>query len=109
MTLKNNDLVEKASNLFKQEKYRLTMHAEHEREQDSLSLKEVEECFFNDTIELIEDYPEDPRGHSFLLLGFTQEGEPVHFVCGIHEEELVMITLYRPDEEKWKNWRERVK
>lgn len=27
--------------------------------------------------ELIEDYPEDPRGHSCLLLGFGDEGRPL--------------------------------
>jgi hypothetical protein len=59
-------------------------------------------------MELLENYPEDQRGHSFLLLGFTKQKLPVHFVCAIHEEELIVITLYRPDPKKWENWRERI-
>lgn len=31
--------------------------------------------------ELIEDYPEDKRGHSCLMLGFGDEGRPVHVAC----------------------------
>ena len=30
--------------------------------------------------EVIEDYPEDARGHSCLLLGFGNEGRPIHVV-----------------------------
>jgi len=30
--------------------------------------------------EIIEDYPEDARGHSCLILGFGEEGRPIHVV-----------------------------
>lgn len=105
----DQDLAYQAKKRVKQGYYRLTLHAETERERDSLMLKEVEECFLGGTIEIIEDYPEDPRGHSFLLLGFTEKGQAVHFVCALHEKELVIITLYKPDERKWRKFRERIK
>ena len=104
-----DELIQQSVELFKKGNYRLTIHAEQERERDEITLKEIEECFGSGTMELIEDYPEDPRGHSFLLLGFTSRREAVHFVCAVHEEELVMITLYKPDPAKWKNWRERIR
>ncbi len=34
-----------------------------------------------DTGEVIEDYPEDPRGHSCLLLGYGTAARPLHVVC----------------------------
>jgi hypothetical protein len=31
--------------------------------------------------EIIEDYPEDTRGHSCLMLGFGRNNRPIHVVC----------------------------
>ena len=31
--------------------------------------------------ELVEDYPEDARGHSCLILGYGTGGTPIHVVC----------------------------
>jgi hypothetical protein len=54
--------------------------------------------------DLIEDYPEDPRGHSCLVLGFI-DTQPVHAVCTIKDDprELLLITVYDPSlrPEKW--------
>lgn len=50
--------------------------------------------------EMIEDFPDDPRGHSCLVLGWTG-GKPVHVVCGMTEDEAVFITVYVPDPAKW--------
>lgn len=86
-------------------KYRLTFHAEVEREADKIFISEIEEAFSSDKCEIIEDYPEDKRGHSLLVLGFTKDGFPIHMVCAIHEDVLVIITLYRPDPELWVDWR----
>jgi hypothetical protein len=49
----------------------------------------------------IEDYPEDPRGHSCLLLGFGQGNRPIHTVCSPKGEFLAVITAYVPDENEW--------
>jgi len=50
---------------------------------------------------IIEDYPEDPRGHSCLMLGFGEDGRAVHVVCAPKAEYLAIITAYLPDEGKW--------
>jgi hypothetical protein len=50
--------------------------------------------------ELIEDYPDDPRGHSCLLLTRVR-GAPVHIVCAPHEDILLVITVYIPTMEEW--------
>jgi len=51
--------------------------------------------------ELIEDYPQDPRGHSCLLLGFGYRNRAVHVVCSPKDEYLAIITAYLPDPAQW--------
>jgi hypothetical protein len=51
--------------------------------------------------ELIEDYPQDPRGHSCLLLGFGDANRPVHVVCSPKDDYLAIITAYLPDPAQW--------
>jgi hypothetical protein len=56
-----------------------------------------------DTGVLIEDYPDDPRGHSCLLGGPTDCGRQVHVVCSPKSEYLAVITAYVPDPVQWEN------
>ncbi|MGB7293008.1 MAG: DUF4258 domain-containing protein [Thermodesulfobacteriota bacterium] len=51
--------------------------------------------------EIIEDYPEDERGHSYLLLGKGEDGRPIHVVCTPKENYLAIITTYLPNPEQW--------
>jgi len=50
--------------------------------------------------ELIEDYPDDPRGRSCLLLAWPGD-RPVHVVCSPKDEYLAIITAYVPDPAQW--------
>lgn len=85
-----------------QNKYRLTLHAEKERDADKITKNEIEEALLCDELQIIEDYPNDPRGASFLVLGYTSENLPIHFVMSLAiADVLVIITLYRPDIEIW--------
>jgi len=94
--------------LVRDGKYRLTSHAEEERDADLITKREIEEALLSTQLEVIEDYPDDPRGTSCLVLGFTNEGNPIHFVCGLAMADiLVIITVYRPDPEQWIDWRKR--
>ncbi len=51
--------------------------------------------------EVIEDYPDDARGHSCLLLGFDAAGRPIHVVCSPKPDYLAVITAYVPDPGQW--------
>jgi len=51
--------------------------------------------------EVIEDYPEDPRGHSCLLRGEPTPGRIIHVVCSPKDEYLAIITAYIPDAAEW--------
>lgn len=53
------------------------------------------------TGEIIEDYPEDVRGPSCLLLGFGQDDRAIHVVCAAKEEYLAIITAYLPSLDQW--------
>jgi len=50
---------------------------------------------------LIEDYPEDTRGHSCLILGMGDDGRAVHVVCAPKDDYLAIITAYLPDTDIW--------
>lgn len=51
--------------------------------------------------ELVEDYPEDVRGHSCLLLGSGHGGRPIHVVCAPKPDYLAVITVYIPHPNQW--------
>ncbi len=88
--------------------YRLSSHAEREREADQISMREIEEALLSARLDVIEDYANDPRGASCLLVGFTRKSKPIHLVCGISlPDVIVVITIYRPNPAEWINWRRR--
>lgn len=51
--------------------------------------------------EIIEDYPEDARGHSCLLLGRGDGNRPIHVVCSPKDQYLAIITAYLPAPGQW--------
>jgi hypothetical protein len=72
-----------------------------------IELAVIEEAVSNGQI--IESYPDDPRGPSCLLLGFTNTQRPIHVVCGHRgRERILIITAYEPDREEWEpDWKTR--
>ncbi len=81
--------------------YIISLHADDERLADGLTMEELETALKN--CEVIESYPDDPRGESCLALGFVDE-RPVHVVCGRNKAgHLVLITVYIPAMPKWKD------
>lgn len=94
--------------LVKSKQYRLSSHAEKEREADHITKNELEEGLLSDSFEIIEDYPDDKRGPSFLALGFTQEVLPIHYVLTLAVNDILfVITMYRPDPEQWVDYKVR--
>lgn len=73
-----------------------------------ISTQEVRTVIFAGT--LVEDYPEDARGHSCLVLGWGEEDRPIHVVCAPKLGYLAVITAYLPSPRQWeRDWQTRKK
>ena len=53
--------------------------------------------------DLIEDYPEDARGHSCLLHGRGNGNREIHVVRSPMEDYLAVITACLPSEDEWES------
>jgi len=76
-------------------------HALDEMTSDNemVTADEVRDVIFSG--EIVEDYPNDKRGHSCLMFGVPSTGKPIHLVCAPKDEYLAIITVYRPTLDKW--------
>ena len=87
--------------------YEISFHAEKERYAEDISIADIETAIT--TGEILEDYPNDPRGPSCLILGYSQN-RPIHIVCGYSSFKWVrIITVYLPKPPKWIDERTRGK
>ncbi len=90
--------------------YEFSFHAQQERLEDDLDITDIEAAIMNG--EVLEDYPDDPRGESCLLLGYVKEN-PLHIVVGwarmkfSDKKALRIITVYVPRPPKWQTPRTR--
>lgn len=83
------------------ETHRYSRHGDQERQNDNLTLAQVAQALLNGRI--LEQYADDSRGASCLVAGFTDNGIPIHVVCGCMGKTLVIITVYIPTPPKFKN------
>jgi hypothetical protein len=69
--------------------------------QRRIKAEDIEQTIQTGTI--IEDYPEDRRGPSCLILGSVGK-KPLHVVCGrLDADEILIITAYEPDPAEWES------
>lgn len=87
---------------IKAEEYDLSYHAHQERQEEKITVEEIETTLLKGSI--IEKYPKDPRGESCLV-----GNKNLHVVCGFRGERLLIVTNYRPKPPTWINWKTRVK
>ena len=78
---------------------RHTLHALKEEAAENITAEQVE-MGLKAGFEVVEEYPDDPRGCSYLVLFFI-DNEPFHLVSAPHEAALIIVTVYRPDLNKW--------
>lgn len=100
------DVLDLIREQIRSDNYEFSIHAEREREDEHILVEELEQSVASG--ELLEDYPDDPRGHSCLILGFTQDGRAIHRVWGLLPDGRVrVITVYIPLPPKWTDARTR--
>ena len=66
--------------LVRQNHYEFSFHAQQERLEEDFDITDIEAALLR-TIEILEEYPNDPRGESCLMLGFAG-ARPIHIVLG---------------------------
>ncbi len=94
-------------NAIKEGHIRITDHADEEAQNDKLTYDEI---YFSVLAgKIIEDYADDKPYPSCLIYGNTFENEPVHSVWAYNKDTkwTVLVTVYRPDPDKWINWQRR--
>ena len=86
---------------------RITDHAVEESQADRLLLAQVFSSVSNG--EIIESYPDDGPYPSCLVYGKAFGREPIHSVWAFNRQTrwAVLITVYRPDPDRWIDWRDR--
>ncbi len=105
MSMNINDIIE----AIHSNRIRISDHADEEAQADQLKYDEIYFSVLHG--EIIEDYPTDKPYPSCLIYGETFSGDAVHSVWAYNEENkwAVLITVYRPDPNKWINYRKRKK
>ena len=84
---------------IQKDQYYFSKHGDLERQNDNLTIAEVEEGLLGGRI--LEKYEDTGRGESCLVVGFTQTGKPIHVVCGKNDDFMVIITVYIPTSPKF--------
>ena len=91
---------------LKNNEYDLSSHAHNERQNEQITIKEIEQSLLHGDI--IETYPGDPRGES-CLVAFGNQGKSLHVICGIRSDRLLVVTVYRPKSPVWTDYKTRAK
>lgn len=101
--------IESIIDAIRNSRVRITDHADEEAFDDGLMFEEIYFSVMHG--EVIEAYSKDKPYPSYLILGKNFSGEPIHSVWAYNPENLwaVLITVYRPDPERWTDWKVRVK
>jgi len=88
--------------LVAEDKVRISDHGYDEFASDGLLARDI--IFGMPAAELLEDYPDFPKGPCVLVLEYDQNGNPIHAVWGIpkgQSKPAVLVIAYRPDPERW--------
>lgn len=89
-------------NLISRREVRISDHGYDELAADGILVREVLAGVA--TAQVLEDYPEYPKGPCVLVLQRDEADTPVHVVWGIPKGKsspAVLVTAYRPDPRRW--------
>ncbi len=99
--------IEEVKEKIGHDEYEISFHAEKERYAEDITVSDLETAISDG--EILENYPDDQRGTSCLVLGYSQN-RPIHIVCGHTPMKWIrIITVYIPKHPKWIDERTRIK
>jgi hypothetical protein len=87
---------------FRTRRYSITKHGYEELDKDSITIEILEDALGHDSPEVIENYPDDPRGTSCLIIGWFEPDLPIHVCIGVSDGLPEVITAYRPSSIKFR-------
>ncbi len=99
--------IEQIIKAIQSNKINITLHAREEAKNDFLLLDEI---FYSTRHgKIIENYPTDKPYPSCLIYGESPAGNPIHSVWAYDSinKIAILITVYRPNPNLWKNWKKR--
>ncbi len=88
--------------LIERGQLKISEHGYDELADDNISFRELLNSISD--ADIVEEYPDYPKGKCILLLTRDREELPIHSVWGIpkgFESPAVLITAYRPDSTRW--------
>lgn len=88
---------DKIRKLYIEGKVKWTVHGLERMQEKDISMDDIENCIMNG--EEIEDYPDDYPCPSCLIFGYDKNDCVIHTVVGANDNELYIITSYRPSTE----------
>ena len=99
-------IINKIKDFVLKEKVQIRHHARIKMRSREMKVDDVVDVLVHG--EVIEEYADDKPYPSCLIYGEVH-GRAIHVVCALSETEIIIITAYEPDPEKWINFKIRKK
>jgi hypothetical protein len=99
-----SETFDRVRSLIKLGAVRVSDHGYDELAADGIFAREVISGV--DIGEVVEDYPQYPKGPCVLVLQMDGEKKPIHVLWGIPKSlaaPAVLVTAYRPDPKQWQD------
>jgi hypothetical protein len=96
--------IERIRELVEKDDFVISNHARTRMFQRNVSTDEIKGMILGG--EVIENYPDDEPCPSVLLLGFLKD-VPYHVAVAECLDHVRIITVYKPEEDKWIDYRKR--